>query len=161
MLNITTFLDANSCRLAKPVFFCPERNTSYTSAEILSISSAIARDLLSLGAVKGDRILLYMNSSPEYLFSYFAVWRIGCVSVPTNRVYTSSELAYMAKNSGAKIFITDPNGVSAARDLQVRIYVPGDIESLRGEPRLLPAHTEHDDLCQRSEEHTSELQSQA
>ena len=148
MLNITTFLDANSCRLAKPVFFCPERNTSYTSAEILSISSAIARDLLSLGAVKGDRILLYMNSSPEYLFSYFAVWRIGCVSVPTNRVYTPSELAYMAKNSGAKIFITDPNGVSAARDLQVRIYVPGDIESLRGEPRLLPAHTEHDDLCQ-------------
>ena len=148
MLNITTFLDANSCRLAKPVFFCPERNTSYTSAEILSISSAIARDLLSLGAVKGDRILLYMNSSPEYLFSYFAVWRIGCVSVPTNRVYTPSELAYMAENSGAKIFITDPAGAAAARGLPVKIYVPGDIESLRGEPRLLPEHTEHDDLCQ-------------
>ncbi len=148
MLNITTFLDANSCRLEKPVFFCPERNTSYTSAEICSISSEIARHLLFLGAVKGDRILLYMNSSPEYLVSYFAVWKIGCVAVPTNRVYTPSELAYMVENSGAKIFITDAQGVFAARDLPVNTYVPGDIESLRGEPRLLPEHTEHDDLCQ-------------
>jgi len=148
MLNITSFLDANSCRLAKPVFFCPERNTSYTSAEILSISSALARDLLSLGAVKGDRIILYMNSSPEYLVSYFAVWRIGCVAVPTNRVYTPSELAYMVENSVAKIFITDPKGVPISRDLPVKTYVPGDIESMRGAPRLLPEHTEHDDLCQ-------------
>ena len=33
MLNITTFLDANLRRLDKPVFLCPERDTSYTSKE--------------------------------------------------------------------------------------------------------------------------------
>ncbi|HKL97592.1 MAG TPA: AMP-binding protein, partial [Methanocorpusculum sp.] len=148
MLNITTFLDANSCRLKKPVFFCPQRNTSYTSAELLSISSAIARDLLSLGAVKGDRVLLYMNSSPEYLVSYFAIWRIGCVAVPTNRVYTASEIAYMVENSGAKFFITDHDGVKNAEGLSVKVYVPRDIESLREAPQLLPVNTEFDDLCQ-------------
>ena len=98
MLNITTFLDANACRLDKEVFFCPERNTAYTSKEILSISSEIARRLISFGVEKGDRVMLYMNSTPEYLFSYFAVWRLGAVAVPTNRVYTASELSYMREN---------------------------------------------------------------
>ena len=34
MLNITTFLDANACRLDKTVFYCPERDVSYTSKEL-------------------------------------------------------------------------------------------------------------------------------
>jgi len=148
MLNITTFLDANSCRLAKPVFYCPERKTSYTSAEILSISSEIARELLSLGVTKGDRVLIYMESSPEYLFSYFAVWRIGAIAVPTNRVYTSAELAYMVENSGAVVFITDDAGVKTAQNLPVKIFVPKEIESFRNAPRLLPENTEFSDLCQ-------------
>ena len=148
MLNITTFLDANACRLAKPVFFCPERNTSYTSADILGIVSGIARTLKSLGVVKGDRVLLYLNSSPEYLFSYLALWRIGAVAVPTNRVYTPSELSYMVENAGAHVFITDADGAAAAKDLGVSVYVPENIEELRTSPVLLPEPTGFDDLCQ-------------
>ena len=107
MLNITTFLDANACRLDKTVFYCPERDVSYNSKEILSISSEIARQIQALGVEKGDRVMLYMNSTPEYLFSYFAVWRLGAVAIPTNRVYTPSELSYMVENSGSKVIITD------------------------------------------------------
>ncbi|MDR0981011.1 MAG: AMP-binding protein [Methanocalculaceae archaeon] len=148
MLNITTFLDANSCRLAKPVFFCPERDTSYTSSEILGTISGIARILKSFGVAKGDRVILYLNSSPEYLFSYLALWRIGAVAVPTNRVYTSSELAYMIENAGARVFITDADGAAAAKDLGVIVYVPENIEELRTSSVLLPEPTSADDLCQ-------------
>ncbi|MDU9375931.1 Long-chain-fatty-acid--CoA ligase [Methanocorpusculaceae archaeon Sp1] len=148
MLNITTFLDANACRLAKPVFYCPERNTSYTSSEVLGISSEIARTLKSLGVAKGDRVLLYLNSSPEYLFSYLAVWRVGAVAVPTNRVYTATELSYMIKDAGANVFITDHDGAEIAKDLGVRVYVPENIESFRTAPVLPPEPTESDDLCQ-------------
>jgi len=148
MLNITTFLDANACRLAKPVFFCPERDTSYTSSEILGTISGIARILKSFGVAKGDRVILYLNSSPEYLFSYLALWRIGAVAVPTNRVYTSSELAYMIENAGAHVFITDADGAAAAKDLGVIVYVPENIEELRTSPTLPPEPTSADDLCQ-------------
>ena len=92
MINITTFLDANMRRLPKNVFHCPERETYYTSAEILSIVSGIAGRLTEKGVKKGDRVLVYLNNSPEYLFSYLAIWRIGGVVVPTNRVYTKTEL---------------------------------------------------------------------
>ena len=94
MLNITTFLDANALRLDKDVFYCPKSGIKYNSREILGIVSGIARLLKDEGVERGDRVLIYLNSSPEYLFSMFAVWRIGAVAVPTNRVYKKSELEY-------------------------------------------------------------------
>ena len=45
-----------------------------------------------MGIDKGDRILIYLKNSEEYLFSLFAIWRIGAIAIPTNRVFTKAEL---------------------------------------------------------------------
>ena len=90
MLNITTFLDANSRRLDKDVLYNPTTGNKYNSKEILSIISGIGRELKDLGIRKGDRVLIYLNNSEEYLFSLFAIWRIGAIAIPTNRVFTAS-----------------------------------------------------------------------
>ena len=37
MINITTFLDVNSKRLKKDIFYCPEHDARYTSKDFLSI----------------------------------------------------------------------------------------------------------------------------
>ena len=88
LLNITTFLDANSCRLDKPVYYSIDRGIRYNSRDILGIISHLGRKLMNLGIKKGDRVIIYLNNSPEYLFSFLALWRIGAVAVPTNRIYT-------------------------------------------------------------------------
>jgi long-chain acyl-CoA synthetase len=177
MLNITTFLDANMRRLSKNIFFCPESGKSYNSKEVLSIASAIAEKLKESGTKKGDRILIYLKNSPEYLFSYFAIWRIGAVAVPTNRIYTKFELDHIIENSQASLIITDQEGAklfkkkaasdsnsgsasdsnsgsasdsnscSASAFDSVSIYVPTDIEKMRTHPILPPAFTMPDDLC--------------
>ena len=49
MLNITTFLDANSKRLDKNVLYNPTTGDKYNSGEILSIVSEIGRKLKDLG----------------------------------------------------------------------------------------------------------------
>lgn len=149
MLNITTFLDANMRRLSKNVFHCPENGTYYTSAEMLSIASGLAEKLKEKGIEKGDRVLIYLNNSPEYLLSYFAIWRIGAVVVPTNRVYTKFELAYMIENAGIRLVITDEDGVSFFEETpEVTIFVPTDIEKMRNHPILPPTPTDPEDLCQ-------------
>ncbi|MDR2945056.1 MAG: AMP-binding protein [Methanosarcinales archaeon] len=149
MLNITTFLDANMRRLSKNVFYCPEREAYYTSAEILSISSGLAEKLREKGIGKGDRVLIYLNNSPEYLFSYFAIWRIGAVAVPTNRVYTKSELDYMIRNSGACLVITDEAGAGLFdENPSFSVFIPAGIEEMRTYPILPPTPTEPEDLCQ-------------
>ena len=57
MLNITTFLDANSKRLDKNVLYNPTTGEKYNSKEILSIVSQIGRNLKELGiSTKKTRI---------------------------------------------------------------------------------------------------------
>ena len=63
MLNITTFLDANSKRLDKKVLYNPKSGEKYSSGEILSIISGIGRELKSLDIHKGDRVVIYLNNS--------------------------------------------------------------------------------------------------
>ena len=70
MLNITTFLDANACRLDKNVLYNPKTNEKYNSREILAITSEIARDLKNCSIKKGDRVLIYLNNSPV-IYSHY------------------------------------------------------------------------------------------
>lgn len=145
MLNITTFIDANATRLDKKVLYNPKTNEKYSSEEILRIISQIGRDLKDLNIKKGDRILIYLNNSTKYLFSLFAIWRIGGVAIPTNRIFTSKELQYIIDDSKAKLIITDDD----AKDLvNLKSYVPKNIERFKKSEILPAANTKWDDLCQ-------------
>lgn len=145
MLNITTFLDANACRLDKNILYCPEIGKKYNSENILRIISGIGEDLIKIGIEKGDRVLIYLNNSPEYLFSLLALWRIGAIAIPTNRIYTANELQYMVDDSGAKLIITDDD----AKDLlEIKSFVVKNLKRYEKSEILPPANTEWDDLCQ-------------
>ena len=82
----------------------------------------IGLDLSDLGVKKGDRVCIYLESSPEYLISYFAIWRIGAVAVPTNIVYHGEELLHAINDAGASAVITDVQGLPVVNS--VRCYAP-------------------------------------
>ncbi|MCI6993503.1 class I adenylate-forming enzyme family protein [uncultured Methanobrevibacter sp.] len=145
MLNITTFLDANSKRLDKNVLYNPTTGEKYNSKEILSIVSQIGRNLKELGIEKGDRVLIYLKNSEEYLFSLFAIWRIGAIAIPTNRVFTAHELDYIVSDSKAKLMITDDK----AKDIiDIDTYIPKKISDFKNCDVLESENTDWDDLCQ-------------
>lgn len=145
MLNITTFLDANSKRLDKNVLYNPTSGEKYTSGEILSIISEIGRNLKESGIEKGDRVLIYLNNSEKYLFSLFAIWRIGAIAIPTNRIFTTSEFNYIVSDSKAKLMITDEK----AKDMiNITTYVPENISDFKKCDVLEAENTDWDDLCQ-------------
>ena len=145
MLNITTFLDANSKRLDKNVLFNPTTKNKYTSKEILSIVSEIGRKIKEFGIKKGDRVLIYLHNSEEYLFSLFAIWRIGAVAIPTNRVFTKTELEYILSDSKAELMITD---IEAQDLINIETYVPKNINEFKNCEILEAENTDWDDLCQ-------------
>ena len=148
MLNITTFIDANARRLDKEVYYCPSRNLRCNSTEVLQIVSGIGQSLKDKGIEKGDRVLIYLNNSPEYLFSLLAIWRIGAIAIPTNRILTSSELDYMITDSDAKLIITDADAKETVKDLNIESYIIEDCERFKGSDTLPACETEWDDLCQ-------------
>ena len=61
----------------------------------------VASGLTRLGLEHGDRIALFMPNCPQLVEAFYAVWRAGCVAVPTNPRATAFELARYLSDSGA------------------------------------------------------------
>ena len=69
--------------------------------------ATLARALLDLGVVKGDRVALAMRNLPEWPMAFFAITSIGAIAVPLNAWWSGIELAYGIRDSGTKILIAD------------------------------------------------------
>jgi len=118
MSNVTTLLDAKSVPEAKAALVCPSRDRTYTYRELRDEMNRIGAGLISLGIKKGDRVCIYLDSSPEYLISYFAIWRIGAVAVPTNIVYQADELHHVVSDAGARAIVTDLQGIRVVAEVR-------------------------------------------
>jgi len=157
MPNCTTFLDANAHNAGKPALIVPSREEFYTYADLLDRVTRVGRGLIDLGIERGDRVCIYLESSPEYLISYVALWRIGAVAVPTNRVYREDEILYAVRDAGAAAVITDVEGAALVGRIRDRapalrhvIAVGEEIwaDLLRAPAGLRAANCRFDDLCQ-------------
>jgi long-chain acyl-CoA synthetase len=162
MPNCTTFLDANACNPEKIALVVPSTGESYTRAELRDRVCRVGRGLLDLGIERGERVCIYLDSSVEYLVSYLALWRIGAVAVPTNRVYRETEVLYAARDAGAVTIITDTEGAALVDRIRDRapalrhvIAVGGEADGatswtdlLRAPADLRAVHCRFDDLCQ-------------
>ena len=64
-----------------------------------------ASGLASLGVGPGDRVALILPNCPQHVVAFYAVLRLGAVVVEHNPLYTSTELATMFADHGAKVAI--------------------------------------------------------
>ncbi len=65
----------------------------------------LATTLIQLGVKKGDRVMIYLSNSPQWVISFFAILKIGAVAVPVPPIYTSFEIEYMINDSGTETII--------------------------------------------------------
>lgn len=57
------------------------------------------------GVAAGDRVLLVMQNSPQFVIAYYAILRANAIVVPINPMCVTAELAYFAEDSGARVAI--------------------------------------------------------
>ena len=55
------------------------------------------------GVNKGDRVLLFMQNSPQYVIGYYGILRADAVVVPVNPMNLTNELRHYVKDSGATV----------------------------------------------------------
>lgn len=55
------------------------------------------------GVAKGDRVLLDMQNSVQFIVGYYAILHAGAVVVPLNPMNLTDEIAHCARDSGAKV----------------------------------------------------------
>ncbi|RZF26961.1 long-chain fatty acid--CoA ligase [Paraburkholderia sp. UYCP14C] len=57
------------------------------------------------GVKAGDRVLLYMQNSPQWIVAYYGILRANAVVVPVNPMNMGTELAHYVEDSGATTII--------------------------------------------------------
>ena len=79
--------------------------TSFSYRRLRDLSERFAGSLSDLGVGKGDRVMIYTPNCIQWLISFLAVQKLGAAIVPVSPIYTSFEIEYMLKDSGAETII--------------------------------------------------------
>ncbi len=106
--------------LAERVAIAPERTflvfesragevSELTYAEFDGRVEDCARGLHALGVAAGDRVVVHLRNSPEFLVSWFAITRLGAMMVPSNIANTAGELEHVIGFTEAGFAITEPD----------------------------------------------------
>ncbi|MFC7309545.1 acyl-CoA synthetase [Streptomyces monticola] len=82
---------------------------SWTYAELDEAVSRAARVLRDTGRAPGDRVAAYGHNSDAYLIGFLGCSRAGLVHVPVNHNLTGDDLAYILRQSGSSLVLTDPD----------------------------------------------------
>lgn len=69
------------------------------------------------GVERGDRVLLNVQNSPQFLIGYYAILRANAVVVPANPMLRTDELRYLLHDSGAHAAIFGQEGLAEWRPL--------------------------------------------
>ncbi|MET0335421.1 MAG: AMP-binding protein, partial [Rhizobacter sp.] len=77
-------------------------DTPVTFSEFLDEAERIAGYLQQVCGVKaGDRVLLYMQNSPQWVLAFYGILRANAVVVPVNPMNMTEELKHYVKDTGA------------------------------------------------------------
>ncbi len=77
----------------------------FSYRRLQDLSQRFAGALQGLGVSKGDRIMIYISNCIQWVIAFLGIQRLGAVIVPVSPIYTSHELEYMIKDSGANTVI--------------------------------------------------------
>jgi len=65
----------------------------------------VAKGLMALGIQKGDKVAIWANNLPEWVYTQYGSARMGAVLVTVNTSYRSSELEYLLQQSDTTTLI--------------------------------------------------------
>jgi long-chain acyl-CoA synthetase len=74
-------------------------------SQLHNLSERFAGALTDLGVKKGDKVMIYLSNCIQWIISFLGIQKIGAVIVPVSPIYTSHELDYMIRDSGAETII--------------------------------------------------------
>ena len=85
---------------------CLWLENDYLSYEnINNICTTLSNELLSLNISKGDRVILLIKNSPEYIITFLSLLKIGVIIVPIDHNSSKDRINYLIENTNAKILL--------------------------------------------------------
>ena len=90
-------------RKNKIALLVDDENISY--AKVIQAVDRLAGFLAAKGVKEGDKVALFLRNSPEFIYTIFAVSKLGAILVPINTFLKEEELSYILEDSGSSVLI--------------------------------------------------------
>ena len=127
-MNIAAALVASAAKYSERTLIRFE-GKSYSYGQVDQISDQLASGLIEAGLQAGDRIALYLPNVPEFVIAYYAIEKIGVITVTINATLKKEEVRYLLDDSGSKLVFTEagllPNIPMDCPALLYRVAIDG------------------------------------
>ena len=77
----------------------------FSYSKLRDFTNRFASALNNLDVGKGDRVMIYIANSVQWVIAFLGIQQVGAVAVPVSPIYTSYEIEYMINDSGAETII--------------------------------------------------------
>jgi fatty-acyl-CoA synthase len=84
------------------IFYDTVLSYAQAHADILALAGYLQK---TCGVRRGDRVLLNMQNSPQFIIAFYAILRADAMVVPVNPMLMTEELQHYVADSGAKVAI--------------------------------------------------------
>jgi acetyl-CoA synthetase len=84
-----------------------ERATYQTFYELKVLTNQFANILINLGIKKGDRVLIILESIPEWYVAMIGMMKLGVIPMPGTSLLTEKDIVYRLQRSEGCMVITD------------------------------------------------------
>ena len=149
-LNLATwFVDRNvdEGRGERTALIGPQGKTTY--AELAALVNRCGNLLSELGVRAGDRVLLVLGDSVEFVALWYGAQKIGAVTAEAYTFLQPKDYAYYIEYTDAKVVVVDESTEAAIREVagerQVLVVEAGFTGDVSDELELAP--TTKDDIC--------------
>jgi acetyl-CoA synthetase len=84
----------------------------YTFDQLKAYSNQFAHVLQQAGVARGDRVGILLAQGIETAIAHIACYKLGLIAIPLFSLFGSDALAYRLSNSGARVLVTNTEGVA-------------------------------------------------
>jgi len=81
--------------------------------DLANLADRVAAALIRDGLAPGDRVLIVLPDSAEFIAAFFGVAKIGGIAVPVNPMTREADYTHYAKDSGARLAIVHEIALAA------------------------------------------------
>jgi acyl-CoA synthetase (AMP-forming)/AMP-acid ligase II len=122
--DVSSFVLERSAELGdEPALIDGPSGRELSYAELALSVRALAAGLAARGFGKGDVLGIYMPNLPEYAIAFHGACSAGGKCTTMNPLYTAGEVAHQLEDSGARMLLTIPALLEAAREAAGRAGV--------------------------------------
>src|SRR4051812_24410243 len=105
--SIVDYIEENAARMPDAVALL-HGDRKITYRELVASAARCRGALAARGIGAGDRVSLVMSDSPEMVIAFLGIMSLGAVAVPCSTMLPPEGLAYVFKDSEAKLVLVSP-----------------------------------------------------